>query len=130
MANILPKPQISPKHLCHIAQTYIKLQAQAGPDLRQPFLQNNNFNIKLTLDHSKYLDWNLTKLEVLAAIKHLRNNKAPGCNSLPIVFYKKFYHLLVEHTVNTCNHVMQSSLIPKSWLEASIIVLLKKVRTL
>lgn len=55
----------------------------------------------------------------------MKNNKATGRDGFPVEFYKQFSPLLLNHMVQTFNHVLTQGVIPPSWREARIIVLPK-----
>ncbi|XP_060103366.1 caspase-6 [Heteronotia binoei] len=95
------------------------------PDKIKEYLTSINYNVKISSDHKAYLEQDITPLEVSETLKHIKNNKAPGRDGIPIEFYKAFEQELLEPLVHTCNSVMYSGEMPNTWSEARITVIPK-----
>ena len=59
-----------------------------------------NLNTGLSEDSKKQLESNITKFEVLKAIKKMPNNKSPGQDGIPIEFYKLLWNVVGEDLIN------------------------------
>ena len=62
------------------------------------------------------LDCPITKDEILAAVKGLRNNKACGLDGIHNEYIKSTVHLLMPVYLKLFNLVFDSGIIPESWL--------------
>ena len=61
------------------------------------------------------LDDPIDEEEVRAAIKALRNNKAPGLDWLPVYTFKKFPCLLISFTTALFNRLLEQEGFPDIW---------------
>lgn len=107
---------------------YKQLYSSSNPSMEDinEYLSRSGFQTRLSQEHKDLLDAPISQIEVSNTIKHLKLNKAPGKDGLPSEFYKCFQHLLLPKLTNLCNDLLLTGNIPKSWLEAHIIVISKK----
>ena len=63
--------------------------ASAPSNIENLFLQNKEIK-KLSPTDKAICDSPLTLVECSKALKELKNNKSPGCDGLPVEFYKFF----------------------------------------
>lgn len=96
---------------------YSSLYTSKKPEKRDidKFLTENSLLDPLTVEHQQWMDEPITELEVLRAIKKMKNNKSPGPDGYPVEFYKVFVSTLSPVLVKTFNNVMQSGSIPTTW---------------
>ena len=64
--------------------------------------------------------------EVQSAIKHLKNNKAPGLDNIHAEFLKHGGEELVKKLTVICNTIWENEIVPDDWQKGSIIKLPKK----
>ena len=80
---------------------------------------------KLDADDKNILDSDISKNEVLEAIKSLNNNKAPGPDGFPIEYYKTFQDKLLSPLTDMFKEALSNKTLPSS-LELATITLLPK----
>lgn len=68
----------------------------------------------------------ITKEEVLYAIKLSKNNKAPGPDQIPIEILKLIKEEQIAILVDLYNSVYNTGIIPKEWLQSTFVTLPKK----
>lgn len=76
-------------------------------------------------EHKFILEKEFTQDEMLEAIKSLKTNKSPGLDGYTAENYKCFAHILLTPLTETCNQVRQTGILPPSWKQATITVILK-----
>lgn len=70
--------------------------------------------------------------EIYDAMKNSKNNKAPGCNKIPVDFYKICLNdkdgksKMANYILNKCRYVFNKSIIPDSWNTAIMVPIYKK----
>lgn len=74
------------------------------------------------------MDCSITMAEVEVAIDGLTNNKVPGLDGFTAKFYKKFKTELAPKLCTLFNECLINKHIPPSWLQARMVVILKKDR--
>uniref|UniRef100_A0A3B4YV99 Reverse transcriptase domain-containing protein n=1 Tax=Stegastes partitus TaxID=144197 RepID=A0A3B4YV99_9TELE len=68
----------------------------------------------------------ITREEVMEAISALKNNKAPGPDSLTPEFYKAFCDLLIDPLLDMLSYSFNSGGLPHTMMDANIFLILKK----
>lgn len=71
------------------------------------------------------MDAKITKEEITAAIKQLKNNKATGPDGYPAEFFKTFRDSLLPILEETYNAALLNGNVPTSWSEAVLVPLPK-----
>ena len=74
----------------------------------------------------EFLDSDVSKEEVKAAIRHLKNNKSPGPDSIMSEILKALDTAIVPFLVKYFNKLVSSGLYPTEWAKAIIVSLYKK----
>ena len=80
-------------------------------------LQNNNNDLKIDEKIKENQAGDITRKEIIHAIKNLNNNKTPGNDGLPIEFYKVFCTQIVELLCKVFNCVFEQNEIFPSAME-------------
>ena len=78
------------------------------------------------VDSIPILDEPIDELEVKAALKALKKNKAPGLDGLPPLVFKMFHNQLVTFTTALFNKLLEQESYPELWSSGSIIPIHKK----
>ena len=60
----------------------------------------NESGIRISETSKNQLDSHITMEELTAAAKDMKCNKVPGCDGLPIEFYREFWNELKQHSTN------------------------------
>ncbi|KAI5628117.1 hypothetical protein C0J50_8261, partial [Silurus asotus] len=89
------------------------------------FLQGVDFPVVDTVS-VKDLDSPLSLDEVRASIKAMQSNKAPGPDGFPVEFLKKFIDKLAPLLLGVFNESLDQGVLPPTFNQASIALLLKK----
>lgn len=89
------------------------------------FLSKYKFSKRLLEEHRSFMDAPITTEELTSVVKAQKNNKATGRDGLPSEFYKTFAEDVIPQMLETCNKVLTTGEIPKTWSEAHIIVFAK-----
>ena len=63
------------------------------------------------------LNSNFTDDEIINCIKLLKNNKAPGVDSIPAGFIKDNYGYLINDIILRFNYILESGEFPDIWAE-------------
>lgn len=92
------------------------------------FFSNLNIPV-IDSDTRVELEHNLTLEEIIAAIMSLQSGKAPGPHGFPIEFYKKCKDKLAPLLLSVYSEALVNNILPPTLRQASIILLLKKIRT-
>ena len=71
------------------------------------------------------MDDAITEAEVLEALKHASNKKAPGPDKLPNEFWKNF-HQAIPIMTKEFNAILESGEIPEEWQTSETVMLHKK----
>ena len=71
----------------------------------------------------------ISKNEVILALKHLKAGKATGIDGIPIEFYKHASHILVTPLCSWFNYVLSKGEYPSGWSEGIISPIHKKGST-
>ena len=74
----------------------------------------------------EFLDSDVSKEEVKAAIRHLKNNKSPGPDSIMSEILKALDTAIVPFLVKYFHKLFSSGLYPTEWTKAIIVSLYKK----
>jgi len=89
-----------------IERFYTKLYKSKRTNLHLPdsdkYFQNEA--PKLTEDQKELGEELITENELLAALKHTKNNKTPGSDGFPCEFYKVFWQDIKNYLVKSINH--------------------------
>ncbi|KAI8434260.1 hypothetical protein MSG28_012354 [Choristoneura fumiferana] len=72
---------------------------------------------------------NIMRDEVRAAIKHLKCNKAMGCDEIPIEVFKAMGESGVDVLFTICNKIWETGIWPDDWSQSIFIPLHKKGST-
>lgn len=112
------------------AKFYRELYRSRSP--HQPsilaYLKKTDFLQNLALDHRDLLDQPITASEISEAIKRLQTGKSPGRDSFPAELYKSLSSILTPILIDVFNFVLDTGLLPPSWSESKIVVILKPGR--
>ena len=83
------------------------------------FLSNSNLKISPRLADEKdfLLNSNFTEEEIRYCINHLKNNKAPGVDSIPAELIKYNCESLINEITLLFNYILESRQFPESWCE-------------
>lgn len=76
-------------------------------------------------DDRKMLDGPIELEELQEAVQGMPNNKAPGPDGLPIEIYKKYGGLLLPELLKTMQDAFETTILPPSMREATVVVLPK-----
>uniref|UniRef100_A0A3B4VI77 Reverse transcriptase domain-containing protein n=1 Tax=Seriola dumerili TaxID=41447 RepID=A0A3B4VI77_SERDU len=76
-------------------------------------------------DRRKDLDKPITLNEVISSISAMQSGKAPGPDSYPVEFYKRFSSKLAPLLLEMFNHSLDQGSLPQTLTEANITLLLK-----
>lgn len=124
------KHTMTPKILDVFKDFYSRLYSSSHPlvsDMHE-FWQTHRFQAKLSSEHKAMLDELVTQDEVLATIRHMKNNKSPGCDGFGVEYCKKYALTLAPHLTAAFNEVLRGGTVPPSWNEATVVVILKAGR--
>ena len=69
---------------------------------------------KLTDEHNLYLEGTLTYEEITNTLKHMKNDKSPGCDGLSSNFYKVFWSKIGHFVVRALNYAFESNSFSKN----------------
>lgn len=110
--------------LAEFTDFYTNLYRSSNPPLEKIklFLPKYQGIKRLTEEHHRFLDNPITMEELSTVLKSLKNSKATGRDGLPIEFYKRFAEDIIPPRLETCNKVLTTGEMPKSWSEARIVV--------
>ena len=90
----------------------------------------NQINIlQISTNQKETLDKALTADELINAISSMQSGKSPGPGGLPIEFFKKFSTKIAPLLLNMLNESLISGILPPSLRQASISLILKKIKT-
>uniref|UniRef100_A0A3Q3ENM7 Reverse transcriptase domain-containing protein n=1 Tax=Kryptolebias marmoratus TaxID=37003 RepID=A0A3Q3ENM7_KRYMA len=102
-----------------------KSESPADSSEMNQFLDGLKFPV-ITPDVAEELDAPLTREEIVAAMKSMQSNKAPGPDGFPVEFYKKFQDKLSPLLHALYNESLHQGSLPQTLTQACICLLLKK----
>lgn len=88
--------------------------------------ENTHTNPQDHTDTVPILDEPIDELEVRAALKGLKKNKAPGLDGLPPLVFKMFHSQLIRFTTALFNKLLEQESYPEVWSSGSIKPIPKK----
>lgn len=88
---------------------YRKLYTSTNPDENKvnDYIQNTNFSKKLNVEDKEICEGLVSKNECENALKHMKKNKSPGIDGLPVEFYQTFWDLIGDLLVDTYNEAYE-----------------------
>lgn len=91
--------------LNEIMKFYKKLYTSSNPDIEniKTYLHQTKMNNILSEDDKNICEGLISKDECSSVIKHMKNNKSPGLDGLPIEFYKAFWSEIGDLLVQVYN---------------------------
>ncbi|KAM4012270.1 LOW QUALITY PROTEIN: uncharacterized protein ACNLHF_005100 [Anomaloglossus baeobatrachus] len=127
--SVIPKAQRPRRNAAQKFQTNSETESITETDKRKRGIHNYLANLNLpTL--SKAQQESLTKpfsrAEVQSTLSRCPMGRAPGPDGLPTIYYKKFFDILGDHLLATCNALLLGDPIPKQALEAHISLIHKE----
>ncbi len=90
------------------------------------YLNNTNFDKKITQQEKLMCDEKITSKELDNVIKNLKVGKSPGCDGITTEFYKKFWHLIKIHFMEMLNETFEQGELPYTMRKALLALLYKK----
>ena len=90
--------------------------------------ENSDINPSVSSSYTvPILDEPIDDMEVRAALKALKKNKAPGLDGLPPPVFKMFHNQLVMFATALFNKLLEQESYPEIWSSGSIKLIPKKV---
>lgn len=122
MINVIPMIKVGSKWIfekekigSHIEEFYINLFKE--PFKFMPQHEGNNFN-HIADEKVDSLERTFNEEEVLASLKSLKDDKAPGPNGFPIKFFEEFWHVQGHEVMK----VFKQSIIVLRGVKASMLL--------
>ena len=92
-------------------------------------LSKCSYDLSINSIESDILNNEISKNEVILALKHLKAGKATGIDGIPIEFYKHASHISVTPLCSLFNYVLSKGEYPSGWSEGIISPIHKKGST-
>ena len=114
--------------LTELASFYKQLYTSTTPNINhiKDYLNNTNMLNILSENEKKLCEGFIQKYECDAVLKHMKNNKAPGLDGIPIEFYKTFWHLIGNLIVEVFNEAHTEGELSYSQRTSVLAVIFKK----
>ena len=92
------------------------------------FSLENSTDVVINEVQCTRLDRDISKSELLEALKLMKNDKAPGCDGITVNFYKKFWAILEDSYYNMITAAIYRDELPMSSMQGCIALMPKKGR--
>ena len=111
-----------------IVSFYKQLYTSTNPNIDdiKDYLMNTHMVNILSNDEKKTCEGTVTKQECSEVLKHMKNNKAPGLDGIPIEFYKTFWDQIGNLMVDVYNEAHAEGELSYSQKTAVFAVIFKK----
>jgi len=100
-------------------------ESAGDPTLIDGFLDKLDIP-SITLEDKEHLEEAITLEEIQQAIRNMQSSKAPGPDGYTAEFYKTFIELISPLLLEVFNESLRTGLLPPTFYQASISLLLKK----